>query len=102
MTKNNEASIPEGILGILPHSIRGYLSNFQHILPATERFTQCVACSEYVLQQYEDHGTDFLMRVFDSAEYLEKVTGIDKMSQLDNEVSYWMFVVMQYSHQFYF
>jgi ubiquitin-like modifier-activating enzyme ATG7 len=85
--KAEESSIPEGILGILPHSVRGYLSIFQHILPATERFTQCIACSENVLQEFSENGIDFLMKVFDSADYLEAVTGIDKMADVDNDVS---------------
>lgn len=86
---NNDliASIPEGILGILPHSLRGYLTNFSHILPATERFTQCIACSDHVLNEYKEHGNEFLLKVFESADYLEKITGLEKYADLDNDVS---------------
>lgn len=83
----SNASIPEGILGVLPHSIRGYLNTFTNILPATERFNQCIACSEKVLKEYETNGDEFLLKVFDSADYLENVTGISEMTDIDNDVS---------------
>lgn len=86
-TNETIASIPETILGVLPHSVRGYLTNYSHILPATERFSQCIACSDHVLNEYRDNGNEFLLRVFDSAEYLEKITGLEEYADMDNDVS---------------
>ncbi|XP_065367287.1 uncharacterized protein Atg7 [Calliphora vicina] len=77
---------PEGIMGILPHSIRGMLSSFENILPASEKFKQCIACSENVLNAYHTQGNEFLFKVFESAKYLEDLTGISEYKDLNNEI----------------
>ncbi|KAL7051316.1 hypothetical protein ACKWTF_004425 [Chironomus riparius] len=79
-------SIPESMLGIIPHSVRGYLSTFSNILPATERFNQCIACSDFVLNEYKEHDKEFLFKVFNSAEYLEKITNLEDFANMDDDI----------------
>ena len=38
----------ESVLGIVPHSIRGSLRNFEQFLPTTALFKNCTACSKEV------------------------------------------------------
>lgn len=74
----------EGILGIIPHSIRGFLSCFSHILPATPKFNQCIACSEIVQEEFKKKGIEFLLEAFNSSTYLEALTGLsDLFKELD-------------------
>ena len=45
-----EDSIPEALscLGLVPHTIRGFLGRYSTVLPTGEAFHQCVACSPTV------------------------------------------------------
>jgi ubiquitin-like modifier-activating enzyme ATG7 len=44
-----QLSIDTGcLLGLVPHSIRGFLAQFQLVLPASHAFARCAACSSMV------------------------------------------------------
>ncbi|KAF6025418.1 ATG7 [Bugula neritina] len=67
------------ILGILPHQIRGYLSNYQMILPVSRKFKNCTACSETIVNHYKERGFDFLISAFNDAKVLEELSGLQEL-----------------------
>ncbi|CAA9997686.1 unnamed protein product [Nesidiocoris tenuis] len=69
----------ETLLGTVPHSVRGFLFQFSHVLPSTPAFSQCIACSPKVIDQYENNRDEFLEKVFNSAIYLEELTGLAEL-----------------------
>ncbi|KAL1498129.1 hypothetical protein ABEB36_008981 [Hypothenemus hampei] len=69
------------LLGLVPHSIRGFLSSFSNILPATMKYDRCVACSNFVLLEYASNGIEFLLKVFNSSKHLEEVTKLNELFQ---------------------
>uniref|UniRef100_A0A182RPJ7 Autophagy-related protein 7 n=1 Tax=Anopheles funestus TaxID=62324 RepID=A0A182RPJ7_ANOFN len=70
---------PDGLLGIIPHSIRGNIATLQSMITATERYTNCVACSGSVLERYASSKDDFIINVINGTESLETVAGLNKM-----------------------
>ncbi|ODM99826.1 Ubiquitin-like modifier-activating enzyme ATG7 [Orchesella cincta] len=65
-------------LGIIPHSIRGFLSSGQTIMPSFQPFDKCTACSEKIIQEYDSRGFEFVLDVLNEpADYLEKLTGLN-------------------------
>lgn len=74
-----DTDLEDCILGILPHSIRCFISNYTQVLPATQRYNQCIACSEIVLQKYKTEGFEFLLKVFESSKVLEDLTGLTEI-----------------------
>uniref|UniRef100_A0A2C9JTV4 Ubiquitin-like modifier-activating enzyme ATG7 n=1 Tax=Biomphalaria glabrata TaxID=6526 RepID=A0A2C9JTV4_BIOGL len=76
-------------LGIVPHQIRGFLSRYQQILPATQAFHMCTACSAKVIENYEEHGFEFLLRAFNEPGYLEELTGLTAMQTATQDAEVW-------------
>ncbi|KAG8007673.1 Ubiquitin-like modifier-activating enzyme ATG7 [Nibea albiflora] len=73
---------PPTSLGLVPHQIRGFLSRFDNVLPASLAFDKCTACSPVVLDHYEREGFNFLSKVFNSSHsFLEDLTGLTLLHQ---------------------
>ncbi|KAJ3285899.1 Autophagy protein 7 [Borealophlyctis nickersoniae] len=66
-------------LGLVPHQIRGFLTHFTNLLVVGQAYDKCTACSDIILSEYRTHGFDFLLRAFNSPQYLEEITGLQDM-----------------------
>lgn len=80
-----EHSTVTSTFSLVPHQIRGFISSYSHILPATLAFKHCPACSDTVLRAFDNDGFAFLLRVFNDAEYLELVCGLRALHCATNE-----------------
>ncbi|KAG8180844.1 hypothetical protein JTE90_005930 [Oedothorax gibbosus] len=69
----------EGELGLVPHQVRGHLHNFSNSILASQGFDRCTTCSQRVLECYRREGSDFLLRVFNDPDHLEKATGLSEL-----------------------
>ncbi|XP_065836994.1 ubiquitin-like modifier-activating enzyme ATG7 [Oscarella lobularis] len=78
----------ESALGLVPHQIRGFLSRFYSVMPASLAFDKCTACSELILSKYLNDGFDFLLKAFNSPTFLEELTGLDRLlaDTVDDEI----------------
>jgi ubiquitin-like modifier-activating enzyme ATG7 len=67
--------------------MRGYLHSYSIILPTSQSFDKCTACSNSVIEMYNKDGFDFLLKVFNDSAYLEDITGLKdlKISLDENE-----------------
>ncbi|EPT02229.1 hypothetical protein FOMPIDRAFT_1022889 [Fomitopsis schrenkii] len=79
-TQGGEAAhASEGVLGAVPHQLRGFLAQFRNMPITGAAYDRCTGCSETVLRAYEMGGFDVLLRAFNEPGYLETLTGLDKL-----------------------
>ncbi|KAJ1892050.1 Autophagy protein 7 [Kickxella alabastrina] len=59
-------SASQGVFGVPPHQIRGYLRAFRQHTIVGQSSNMCTACSPKVLDAYRQYGFDFLLRAFNN------------------------------------
>ncbi|KAK3164774.1 hypothetical protein QOZ80_1AG0024510 [Eleusine coracana subsp. coracana] len=66
----------EHTLGLLPHQIRGSLSQYHLLTLLGYSSSNCTACSNVVLSEYRRRDMGFVMQVINEPTYLEDLTGL--------------------------
>lgn len=66
-------------LGPMPHMVRGCLFGFTQGTMSGRAFSQCVACSDPVLDALREEGWAFVSRVAGDGAALERLTGLDEL-----------------------
>ncbi|ORZ01388.1 hypothetical protein BCR43DRAFT_486856 [Syncephalastrum racemosum] len=69
----------EGLLGKVPHQIRGFLGQFNNMLIVGQPYDCCTACSDKVRRAYRQDRQAFVQRVLQEPAYLEEVSGIAQL-----------------------
>ncbi|CAM8991460.1 unnamed protein product [Rhodiola kirilowii] len=62
-------------LGILPHQIRGSLSQFSQMTLLGRSSNSCTACSTTVVNEFQQRGMEFILQAINHPTYLEDLTG---------------------------
>lgn len=75
-----------GLLGGVPHTIRGSLWGHEMKLTVTHRSPFCTACSTPLIKEYQQRDFAFILDACNTPYYLEKLSGLEeilKRSDLD-------------------
>ncbi|XP_076652565.1 autophagy-related 7 [Halictus rubicundus] len=81
-TINSSDAELAGLLGGVPHTIRGSLWNYDTQLTLTYTSMYCTACSPPILTEYKDRGWLFILDACNVPNYLEKLSGLERLLTL--------------------
>ncbi|GFY88970.1 ThiF family protein [Actinidia rufa] len=71
-------------LGILPHQVRGSLSQFSQMTLVGHSSNSCTACSCTVVSEYRERGMGFVLQAINHPTYLEDLTGLTELMKSTN------------------
>ncbi|XP_074109927.1 autophagy-related 7 [Cotesia typhae] len=82
--RSSERESCEGLLGLIPHTLRGSLWNYEMRLTITHRFPSCTACSIPIINEYRKRGFDFILDACNEPNYLERIAGLEDLLKRPN------------------
>ncbi|KAF7119993.1 hypothetical protein RHSIM_Rhsim13G0191000 [Rhododendron simsii] len=76
---STDSESTEQPLGILPHQVRGSLSQFSQMTLVGHASNCCTACCTTVVSEYQKRGMDFVLQAINHPTYLEDLTGLTEL-----------------------
>ncbi|KAK7533378.1 uncharacterized protein J3D65DRAFT_635272 [Phyllosticta citribraziliensis] len=73
-------------LGLVPHQIRGFLSNFSNLCIRGQPYDCCSACSDRIVDRYKAEGWDFVKRALNQKGWVEEVSGLAEVQRRAEEL----------------
>ncbi|KAL0011296.1 hypothetical protein SO802_006404 [Lithocarpus litseifolius] len=79
LANSSNSGSSEQPLGVLPHQIRGSLSQFSQMTLVGHSSNSCTACSSTVVSEYRERGMEFIIQAINHPTYLEDLTGLTEL-----------------------
>jgi ubiquitin-like modifier-activating enzyme ATG7 len=76
-----ERDPPTHPLGLVPHQIRGFLSNFKNMLISGQSYDCCSACSPKIVDEYKKGGWEFIKRALTEKDYVSELSGLAEVQR---------------------
>jgi len=71
-----ERDPPSHPLGLVPHQIRGFLTNFNNMLISGQSYDCCSACSPKIVEAYKKGGWEFIKKALTEKDYVTELSGL--------------------------
>lgn len=85
--------------GEVPHQIRGFLHTFNQSKLSIPSYKHCSACSEGVVELYNNEKWEFVKKCLNSTDYLETVCGLKQVQEEAEKASEAMMEDMSFSDE---
>jgi ubiquitin-like modifier-activating enzyme ATG7 len=79
---NSSEDIGDHPLGLVPHQIRGFLSNFSNMSIVGSSYNCCSACSDRIVDLYKTKGWSFVEKALNEKGYVEEVSGLKEVQRI--------------------